>query len=143
MRTCAFPRTRLKIRTATAALVVLVLITLGCRTTPEYQRIPEAAGPLHLEPPQDRLLRFATPVTLQRTFWKDGTLFLSYSDGHSRYHGKVSAEDRFNLSIHQDWFPVYQVGFMSAKALDAAVELKEPLSAGWHNTFASIIASQL
>jgi len=123
----AFPCCRIEGQTTAAAILVLVLITLGCSTTPGYQQIPEAAGPLHLEPPQESLLRFATPVALKRTFRKDDTLFLSYSDGHSRYHGKVSADDRVNLSVHQNWFPVYQAKALNEKAYAAAAGDSRPV----------------
>ncbi|BBO69204.1 hypothetical protein DSCA_31340 [Desulfosarcina alkanivorans] len=105
----------------------MMLAAIGCSPTPKYQRIPAETVSSTVEPPPDRLLRFETPVTLNEALWKDGSLFLTYSDGRHDYFGRASADDQVNLSIHQEWFPVYQVNSLSADAHGQAVIGAEPV----------------
>ncbi|MBC2744593.1 MAG: hypothetical protein HGJ93_16565, partial [Desulfosarcina sp.] len=110
-----------------AVIIALVLSAIGCSTTPRYQRIPAEAIPESIEPPPDQLLRFETPVALTETFWKDDTLFLTYSHDRRDYFGRVSADDQVNLSIHQEWFPVYQINPLADNAYREAVTEAEPV----------------
>ncbi len=109
-----------------ATIALLLSAAIGCSPTPKYQRIPAGAVPATVGPSPNRL-RFDTPVTLKRTWWKGESLFLTYSDGRKDYYGRVSADDQVNLSIHQEWFPVYQVNPLEENAYGQAVTGAEAL----------------
>ena len=104
-----------------AVLVTLVLAAMvGCSPTPRYQRIPAGVPTAAVDLPKG-LLRFEAPVTLKQTLWKNDSLFLTYSDGRKDYYGRVAAEDQVNLSIHQEWFPVYPVNPLEESSYGQAV----------------------
>ena len=107
-----------------AMIIALVLAAIGCSPTPRYQRIPAEAVQATIAPPGGRL-RFETPVTLKGTFWKDDALFLTYGDGRNDYYGRVSAADQVNLSIHQEWFPVYQVNALNDETYNKSINGSE------------------
>ena len=108
-----------------AIIIALVLAAIGCSPTPRYQRIPAEAVPATIEPPPGGQLRFETPVTLKGTYWKDDALLLTYSDGRNDYYGRVSADDQVNLSIHQEWFPVYQVNALNDQTYNESINGSE------------------
>ena len=106
--------------------IALVMTAIGCSHTPRYQRIPAGVISTTIEPPPVGL-RFETTVTLKGTLWKDDSLLLTYSDGRKDYYGRVSADDQVNLSIHQEWFPVYQVNPLEKNAYKQSVTGAETL----------------
>ena len=109
-------------------VLVLAVMLTGCSTTPEYRRIPhEASAAAYHEPPTERLLRFEQPVSLEGTFWKNDSLFLTFSNGRENYYGRVSADDQVNLSIHQEWFPVHQINPLGKQRFDDAIGRAEPV----------------
>ncbi|MDX2453929.1 phosphatidylserine/phosphatidylglycerophosphate/cardiolipin synthase family protein [Desulfosarcina sp.] len=109
-----------------AVAIALVMTAIGCSPTPRYQRIPAGVISTTIEPPPVGL-RFETTVTLKGTLWKDDSLLLTYSDGRKDYYGRVSADDQVNLSIHQEWFPVYQVNPLEKNAYKQSVTGAETL----------------
>ena len=115
-------------RMCVGVLLVWGFMLAGCSTTPEYRRIPhEAAAAAYDEPPAERLLRFEQPVDLEGAFWKNDSLFLTFSNGRENYYGRVSADDQVNLSIHQEWFPVYQFNPIGKQRFDDAIGHAEPV----------------
>lgn len=110
-----------------ALLLLLIATAVGCSPTPGYQRIPPEAMQAMGEPSADGLLRFDSPVTLTQSAWKNGMLYIRFTDGRQRYWGRVSADDQVNLSIHQQWFPVYQVNRLTAEAYQEGIEGSQPI----------------
>ena len=110
-----------------ALIVLLVASVIGCSITPGYQRIPPETMQTAGEPSADARLRFDTPVALTQAAWKNDLLYVRFTDGHQFYEARVSARDQINLSIHQEWFPVYQVQRLTDETYQAGIQGALPI----------------
>ena len=100
---------RLGLCAVSAALV-------ACVSNTRIEGVPPEEARIEVEAPGDGALRFEQPLTLKLAAIDETSLVIAYEINGKVGYGRVSRDDRQNISTHIDWFPVYQLSPVDADA---------------------------
>jgi|GEM_PF-336381 len=99
--------------------LALVVLTSGCSNTAKKGLPPESV--LQDVGGKTQAVVLSRPAQVLDARFTGGELYFSYREGDLVRYGRSNSEARENLSLHQDWIPVYQVHPVDADTFESDV----------------------
>ena len=101
---------------------------VACVSNVRIEGVPPEEARVEVDTPGDEIARFAQPITLKLAAIDETSLLIGYGVNGSAGFGRVTWEDRQNISTHIDWFPVYHLSPVDADTFAARLATADSIA---------------